>query len=449
MANETNTTVENNTVENNVTENAAENTEAVEAAATETKDQEPEFDYALHAKKIRYQNLLHVTVLYNKYTVKEFFEIVEREGIDIDPDSLVDGTDSTFDTDFDRNLVALAKEKLYPYREMAEKELSPIHAVKPAPEKKRPGITEIIGDTLFAIYDAPRRMQCGMKPFDIEFKLPSFKKDKKKEENPEEEKKGEAVTADVINKDGKVEATAIVNIESAKEEKKMTKVFAPVEGAVSIDTQKDFNEIFAKVKDYIRKDTQISCIYNGKGVAYTVSVVFPDGKTNSFSVDAMNILPDHYSLLVTDEKYGTVAVPFAEKELANHIINTPMYHITPKDTERILRKYYLEDIGLYYMFDFSTLKDMSKLSRKQKKKLSENLLKLSEDLRDKNTGDIPRFRFSKFTSVDEFEITSDYHVKSPLAAINETSSWIANCIFYYKNGQHFSVNGMASQTVTA
>jgi hypothetical protein len=211
------------------------------------------------------------------------------------------------------------------------------------------------------------------------------------------------------------------------------KVFTPVNGVVSNDVQEHFNHIFREMKERVPKGTQIDVIYNNMSGSFTCKLTFED-KTNNLTIDAKTMLPDYYSIFVTHKEYGTIAVPFDDK-LANDIIMTPMYEISKEEIERLIKNYYLPDIGVYYTFDFSTFKGMNKMSKKDKKKLNDVLVKLSEDLKDKTVEDTPRFRISKFNSVDDFEITSDERCRNPLAYIGETSGWTANATFEVKNGQ--------------
>jgi hypothetical protein len=55
-----------------------------------------------------------------------------------------------------------------------------------------------VGDILFALYDAPRRMMCGMEPFDSNFH--PFKKEEKKEVKKEAPSTVSAATAKEIRK---------------------------------------------------------------------------------------------------------------------------------------------------------------------------------------------------------------------------------------------------------
>jgi GH18 family chitinase len=117
-----------------------------------------------------------------------------------------------------------------------------------------------------------------------------------------------------------------------------------------------------------------------------------------------------------------------------------MYQVPENVIEDILNKYYFDDIGIYYTFDLSSVKGIKDMHKKDKKKFESVLTNLKETLRDQNVDDIPRFRISKWNSIDDFQITSDELCKTPFYYNKETSGWIAHVTFDIKEGKAIMVN---------
>lgn len=129
-----------------------------------------------------------------------------------------------------------------------------------------------------------------------------------------------------------------------------------------------------------------------------------------------------------------IIVPFDCKEIVQKVITNSFYILTADDINRVL-SYYFMNMGLYRYIDMSNTEKLAKLSRDELNELDIKLTFLLQKFSESNPGKIiPRVRFKRFESIDDFELISDQLTMSPLAFSGET----VNSICY---GLEFKVSG--------
>ena len=121
-----------------------------------------------------------------------------------------------------------------------------------------------------------------------------------------------------------------------------------------------------------------------------------------------------------------IIVPFDCKEIVEKVITNSFYLLTSDDVSKVLT-YYFMNMSLYRYIDMSNTEKLAKLSIDELNELDIKLTFLLKKFSESNPGKvIPRLRFKKFESVDDFELISDQLTKSPLAFSGETESSICN-----------------------
>ena len=129
-----------------------------------------------------------------------------------------------------------------------------------------------------------------------------------------------------------------------------------------------------------------------------------------------------------------IIVPFECKEIVEKVITNSFYILTADDVSKVL-SYYFMNMGLYRYIDMTDTEKLAKLSRDELNKLDSKLTFILKKFSESNPGKtIPRVRFKRFESVDDFELISDKLTKSPLSFSGETESSICY-------GLEFKVSG--------
>lgn len=131
-----------------------------------------------------------------------------------------------------------------------------------------------------------------------------------------------------------------------------------------------------------------------------------------------------------------IIVPFDCKEIVEKVITNSFYILTADDVSKVLT-YYFMNMSLYRYIDMSDTEKLAKLSRDELNELDIKLTFLIQKFSDSNPGKlIPRLRFKKFESVDDFELISDQLTKSPLAFSGETVSSICYGLGFKVSGKN-------------
>lgn len=129
-----------------------------------------------------------------------------------------------------------------------------------------------------------------------------------------------------------------------------------------------------------------------------------------------------------------IIVPFDCKEIVEKVIANSFYILTADEVSKVL-SYYFMNMGLYRYIDMSNTEKLANLSRDKLNELDIKLTFLLQKFSESNPGKIiPRVRFKRFESIDDFELISDQSTISPLAFSGETESSICY-------GLEFKVSG--------
>lgn len=131
----------------------------------------------------------------------------------------------------------------------------------------------------------------------------------------------------------------------------------------------------------------------------------------------------------------TIFVSVDHKSIVRNILESKFYTLYPNEIQEVAMDYFHNN-NIYRYMDMSNTGFLNNLDQDSYQKLGKKLTFIINQLKSLNDGitDIPRFRFDKFKSVDEFSIISDDKTKSPLKDTNETSSVI-------NSGLKFEVSG--------
>ena len=374
-----------------------------------------DYDYGKHANCMDLLNLIAATVEDRAYSVKEFFEKLEERKYPVTLSDIEADEEIMSNARF-ADLVSQAKTNLIPFENYASTQSDDINIGDIVDKKQKGGFF----DGLFK-----------SKKKDTVASDPDIAALERMENNEIEDEEDDELIEDIMFTAAEDGAVNLVS----KPKVKTTPVDAVVkETPLDNDTKFKMNKVCELLKDMVPKNTIITTSYNYQNSAFfSVQLQFPNGTTNVITVDAGTFLPDYYSIISADLN-GMGAIPL-DDPIAQKIIDTPMYKLTDEETKYITDTYYLDNLGLYYVYDFSTLKGMSKFDATNAKKFSDILTNIGEKFQDPATGDVPRFRFKEFNWIDDFTIISDDKVKMPLAYSGENSSWIGNVEVVVEDGK--------------